>query len=88
MTEVQRNLVIGGLIVAAIGIGALAFPILTATNRYNVAEQNGDYEGMCLSRQEVAAAWASAGFAAKSQEWQEGGALECLIAQHRRERNQ
>lgn len=69
-------------------IGALAFPIATATNRYNVAKQNSDFEGMCFSRQEVADAWASAGFAAKSQEWQEGGALECLIARHQRERKQ
>lgn len=88
MTEFQRTLVIGVLVVTAIGIGALGFPIVTAVNRYNVADQNGDYEGMCVSRQEVSAAWASAGFAGKAQEWQDGVALECLIARQRRERNQ
>lgn len=88
MTEIQRTLVVGVLVVMAIGIGALGFPIVTAFNRYNVANQNSDYDGMCLSRQEVSAAWASAGFAGKAQEWRDGGALECLIARHRREPNQ
>lgn len=83
----MKKFVTGALVLAFAGIGVLGYPIVTAFNRYNVAHQNGDYDGMCRSRQEVSAAWASAGFAGKAQEWQEGGALECLIARHRRERD-
>lgn len=76
-----------GMAVAAFLLGCIlayfGFPIWAATNHYNNAKARGDYVQMCIARDEGIAAWSAAGINSKVEEWENGRALDCLIARQR-----
>lgn len=84
MTIEGKHLAISVAVVLFGGILAyFGLPIWAATNHYNTAQARGDYVQMCIARDEGIAAWSATGISSKVEDWNNGRALECLIASQR-----